>query len=173
MMKILTVFCLMASICTSSDFEEYAYTEPVPPSPYARFAKTGPAIVNGTRITATYYTAWVESPVAFLNEPIPEAAQTYFYGERLDENGNVIPHEPVVLKDFILGEPVYSLDGTKCIITIAARHGLMYRTLFVTEQDMAVWEQYLSAYGYPQETWLDRDQMLALRNSAAYMEIEQ
>jgi len=173
MMKILTVFCLMASICAANEIEEYAYTEPAPPSPYARFAKSGPALVNGRRITVTYYRAWAECPVEFLNEEIPQEALTYFYGERMDEEGSVIPHDPLILKDFILGKPIYSKNGTKCIITVAARNGLMYRTMYVTEQDIAVWEQYLTAYGYPSSTWLDKDQMLALRNSAAYMGVEE
>jgi hypothetical protein len=168
MMKILTVFCLMASICAANDFEEYAYTEPAPPSPYARFAKTGPALVNGRRITVTYYRAWAECPVEFLNEEIPQEALTYFYGKRLDEAGTVIPHDLLILKDFILGKPIYSKDGTKCIITLAARNGIMYRTMYVTEQDMAVWDQYLTGYDRPSTTWLDEDQREALLETEDY-----
>ena len=154
MKRLLTIVLLTAAICSAAD--------------YSRFAQTGPALVNGERIMATYYTAWVESPVAFLNEPIPEAAQVYFYGQRTDEEGNPIAHDPLILKDFILGTPAYSLDGTKCIITIAARNGLMYRTMFVTEQDMAVWEQYLTAYGFDSSKWLTTDEFFDLLNSPAY-----
>jgi hypothetical protein len=158
MKKLLTIVLLTAAICSAGDYD--------------RFAKTGMALVNGERIIATYYKAWAECPVEFLNEEIPQEALTYFYGERTDEEGTVIPHDPLILKDFILGEPIYSIDRTKCIITLAARNGLMYRTMYVTEQDMAVWDQYLTGYDRPSTTWLDEDQRGALLETEDYKQEE-
>jgi hypothetical protein len=159
MKKLLTIVFLTAGICSAGDYD--------------RFAKTGRALVNGVRQEVTYYRAWAECTVEFLNESIPQEALAYFYGERVDEEGGAVAHEPVTLKDFILGEPIYSIDGTTCIITLAARNGLMYRTMFVTEQDMAVWDQYLTGYDRPSRTWLDEDQRAALLESDAYRRDEE
>jgi hypothetical protein len=158
MKKLLTIVLLTAAICSAGDYD--------------RFAKTGMALVNGERQEVTYYRAWAECPVEFLNEEIPQEALTYFYGEHTDEEGNAIAHEPLILKDFILGKPIYSKAGTKCIITLAARNGIMYRTMYVTEQDVAVWDQYLSGYGYPSSTWLDEDQREALLETEDYKQEE-
>jgi hypothetical protein len=159
MKKLLAIVLLTAGICSGADYD--------------RFAKTGMALVNGERQEVTYYRAWAECPVAFLDESIPQEALTYFYGERTDEEGNVIPHDPLILKDFILGEPIYSKDGTKCIITLAARNGLMYRTMYVTEQDMLVWDQYLTGYDRPFTTWLDEDQREVLLEMDDYRRDEE
>jgi hypothetical protein len=154
MKKIIAIVLLTATICSGAD--------------YSRFEKQGMAMVSGERVWSTWHIAHAECGVEMLDVQVPQEAQDYFYGMRTDEQGNAIPHEPLVLRDFILGTPAYSLDGTMCIISIAARHGPMYRSMFVTEQDMMVWDGYLTSYGFPSTAWLDTAQRAELLMSERY-----
>jgi hypothetical protein len=127
---------------------------------YSRFVR----VVNGIEVAY----GWVECPVEMLDEPIPNEAQIYVFGARTDEQGNVIPHEPKTLREFVLGYPAMSLDGTTAVIAVGARHAHMYRTSAVGTNDFAVWDSYLSAYGFDSSKWLDSEQYRDLLMSERY-----
>jgi hypothetical protein len=144
--KLLAIILLMSAICSGAD--------------YSRFVRTANGIEVGY--------AWAECPVEMLNEPIPEAAMVYMYGQRTDEQGNAIPHDPLTLRGFVLGYPVMSLDSTTCIIAVAARSDVMYRISAVSTNDLAVWDGYLTAYGYDSSKWLTMEQYQTMMQSERY-----
>lgn len=91
-----------------------------------------------------HFIAYVEAPVEFLDTPIPAEAK---WG--LNPNGT-----SRILRNFTL-HYVVSLDGTKCMIMLAAKKSdnATSREKGVTEKDFKEWQQFLTPYGYPSSTW--------------------
>ena len=114
--------------------------------------------------------AFVECPVEFLDTPIPQPALDMVYGVSADEEGNETHRvTEKVLKDFTL-QTAMSLDCTKAIVLLGAREFEVGRMEAVNADDLASWEAYLTPYGFDSSKWLSREQALALKPGAAYME---
>jgi hypothetical protein len=61
-----------------------------------------------------------------------------------------------------------SLDGTKCVISIAAMQIPYWRQKAVTEADLDEWEAYLDAYGYTMDKWLNASECAILLGTSDY-----
>ena len=104
--------------------------------------------------------AFLEVPVAFLDETIPEGANWSAKGtEEEPEQKNV--------GEYTLGK-IYSNDGTNVIITIAAMQAETYRTPVLTYNDLQDWETWLDTKGYTIDDWLTIDERNALLATEAY-----
>lgn len=104
--------------------------------------------------------AFLEVPVAFLDETIPEGANWSAKGtEEEPEQKNV--------GEYTLGK-IYSNDGTNVIITIAAMQAETYRTPALTYNDLQDWETWLDTKGYTIDDWLTIDERNALLATEAY-----
>ena len=96
--------------------------------------------------------AFLEVPVSFLNEVIPEGAN---WSAKEDGQKNV--------GEYSLGK-IYSTDNSKVIITLAAMEAETYRTPALTYDDLQDWETWLNTKEYTIEDFLtiaDRATLLA------------
>ena len=108
--------------------------------------------------------AYLEVPVAFLDETIPEGANWSAKGtEEEPEQKNV--------GEYTLNKQV-SLDGTKVIIALAAMEAETYRTPAVTYDDLQDWETWLDTKSYSINDWLTIAERRTLMASEAYAEEE-
>lgn len=120
--------------------------------------------VNGYEVSY----AFCECDIAMLAEQIPQAALDYVYGVSVDEEGNTTHNKTnVKLKDFTLRYWI-SLDGTKAIVLLAAREFDVGRILPVGLEQIQMWEQYLTPYGYTFDKWLTKSQALDKINGIEY-----
>jgi len=102
--------------------------------------------------------AYLEVPVAFLLETIPEGA-----------NWSSAAGVQKTLGDYTLGK-TFSLDSTKVIIALAAMEALTYRTPAVTYNDLDDWNTWLTGKGYTMADWLTSQQCKERTASADYKE---
>ena len=96
--------------------------------------------------------AFLEVPVSFLNEVIPEGAN---WSTKEDGQKNV--------GEYSIGK-IYSTDNSKVIISLAAMEAENYRTPALTYDDLQDWETWLNTKGYTIEDFLtiaDRAALLA------------
>jgi len=108
--------------------------------------------------------AYLEVPVAFLDETIPEGANWSAKGtEEEPEQKNV--------GEYTLNKQV-SLDGTKVIIALAAMEAETYRTPALTYDDLQDWETWLDTKSYSINDWLTIAERRTLMASEAYAEEE-
>ena len=104
--------------------------------------------------------AYLEVPVAFLDETIPEGANWSAKGtEEEPEQKNV--------GEYTLGK-IYSNDGTNVIITLAAMQAQTYRTPALTYNDLQDWETWLDTKGYTIDDWLTVAERRTLLATEAY-----
>ena len=104
--------------------------------------------------------AYLEVPVAFLDETIPEGANWSTKGD--GENT-----EQKTVSEYTLSKQV-SLDGTKVIIALAAMEADTYRTFAVTYDDLQDWETWLDTKEYTIDNWLTIAERNTLLASEAY-----
>lgn len=100
--------------------------------------------------------AFLEVPIAFLDELIPEGANW-----SAKEDGQKTVGEYSIQRQT-------SLDGTKVIIELAAMEAETYRTPALTYDDLQDWESWLDTKGYTIDNWLTMEETLALFASTAY-----
>jgi len=101
--------------------------------------------------------AYLEVPIAFLNEEIPEGANW-----SAKEDGQKTVGE-YTLRKFI------SLDNTKAVIALAAMEAPTYRTPSLTYDDLQDWETWLATKNYNINQFLTISQRNSLLESAAYL----
>ena len=89
--------------------------------------------------------AFVDAPATVLTNIIPQAARERVSGQMLDEDGNVIPYEPITLDKFAISHVTYS---NRVILTLSARFGNCYRTRYTNKDDLKAWDYYLTPFGY-------------------------
>jgi len=104
--------------------------------------------------------AFLEVPVAFLNEVIPEGAN---WSDKGDEEN---PEQKNV-GEYTLGK-IYSLDNTKVIITIGATRSVGFRGRSVNYDDVQDWETWLNTKGYTIDDWLTIEERNSLLATEAY-----
>ncbi len=104
--------------------------------------------------------AYLEVPVAFLEETIPE-------GANWSAKGTEEEPEQKTLGEYTLNKQV-SLDGTKVIIALAAMQAETYRTPALTYDDLQDWETWLDTKGYTIDSWLTIAERATLLASEAY-----
>jgi len=104
--------------------------------------------------------AFLEVPVAFLNEVIPEGAN---WSDKGDEEN---PEQKNV-GEYTLGK-IYSLDNTKVIITIGATRSVGFRGRSVNYDDVQDWETWLDTKGYTIDDWLTIEERNSLLATEAY-----
>ncbi len=104
--------------------------------------------------------AYLEVPVAFLDETIPE-------GANWSAKGTEEEPEQKTLGEYTLNKQV-SLDGTKVIIALAAMQAETYRTPALTYDDLQDWETWLATKGYNIDSWLTIAERANLLASEAY-----
>ena len=104
--------------------------------------------------------AYLEVPVAFLDETIPEGA-----------NWSAKEDGQKTVGEYTLNRQV-SLDGTKVIIALAAMEAETYRTPAVTYDDLQDWETWLDTKSYSINDWLTIAERRTLMASEAYAEEE-
>jgi len=128
---------------------------------YERFKRT-----TSTGVDVWY--AFVECPVAMLDEQIPQSVLDGIYGVTEDDEGNKTSNvTDLPLRDFSLKVDL-SLDGTKAIVNLGARYFDIGRWKAVNADDLADWDQYLTPYGFDSSKWIEREEYLEKRNSAEY-----
>ena len=104
--------------------------------------------------------AFLEVPVAFLDETIPEGANWSAKGtEEEPEQKNV--------GEYTLGK-IYSNDGTNVIITLAARQADTYRVRSINYDDLQDWETWLDTKGYTIDSWLTVAERNVLLKTSSY-----
>ena len=104
--------------------------------------------------------AYLEVPVAFLDETIPEGANWSAKGtEDEPEQKNV--------GEYTLGK-IYSIGNSKVIISLAAMQAETYRTPALTYDDLQDWETWLDTKGYTIDNWLTIAERATLLNSEVY-----
>lgn len=104
--------------------------------------------------------AYLEVPVVFLEETIPE-------GANWSAKGTEEEPEQKTLGEYTLNKQV-SLDGTKVIIALAAMQAETYRTPALTYDDLQDWETWLDTKGYTIDNWLTIAERATLLASEAY-----
>ena len=104
--------------------------------------------------------AYLEVPVAFLDETIPEGA-----------NWSAKEDGQKTVGEYTLNRQV-SLDGVKVIIALAAMEAETYRTPAVTYDDLQDWETWLDTKSYSINDWLTIAERRTLMASEAYAEEE-
>ena len=100
--------------------------------------------------------AFLETPVSFLNEEIPEGANWSYKGS-YDE-----PKQKT-LDEYTINKAI-SKDETKVIFALCAMESLNYRTTSLTYGDLQDWETWLNTKGYSIDDFLtiaDRNTLLA------------
>lgn len=100
--------------------------------------------------------AFLEVPVAFLDEPIPEGA-----------NWSAKEDGQKTVGEYTLNRQT-SIDGTKVIIALAAMEADTYRTPAVTYDDLQDWETWLDTKSYSINDWLTMGERETIIASAAY-----
>ena len=108
--------------------------------------------------------AYLEVPVAFLDETIPE-------GANWSAKGTEEEPEQKTVGEYTLNKQV-SLDGTKVIIALAAMEAETYRTPALTYDDLQDWETWLDTKSYSINDWLTIAERRTLMASEAYAEEE-
>ena len=104
--------------------------------------------------------AFLEVPVAFLDEVIPEGAN---WSDKGDEEN---PEQKNV-GEYTLGK-IYSLNNTKVIITIGATRSVGFRGRSVNYDDVQDWETWLDTKGYTIDNFLTIAERATLLASEAY-----
>ena len=104
--------------------------------------------------------AYLEVPVAFLDETIPE-------GANWSNKGTEDEPEQKNVGEYTLGK-IYSNDGTNVIITLGARQGDTYRVRAVNYNDLQDWETWLDTKGYTINNWLTIAERATLLATEAY-----
>ena len=107
--------------------------------------------------------AFLELPVAMLEQQMPDYAN--WAVEATDEEG--VPTEIKTLGEYTLSK-IFSIDGTKVIIALAAMEAETYRTPALTYDDLQDWEDWFDLLGYTIDSWLTIDQRNTLLNSEEY-----
>ncbi len=107
--------------------------------------------------------AFLELPVAMLEQQMPDYAN--WAVEATDEDGN--PTEIKTLGEYTLSK-IFSIDGTKVIIALAAMEAETYRTPALTYDDLQDWETWLDTKGYTIDSWLTIAERATLLASEAY-----
>ena len=95
--------------------------------------------------------AFLETPVSFLNEEIPEGA-----------NWSAKEDGQKTLDEYTISKAV-SKDGTKVIFALCAMQEPTYRTPSLTYNDLQDWETWLDTKGYSIDNFLtiaDRNTLL-------------
>jgi len=100
--------------------------------------------------------AFLEVPVAFLDELIPEGAN---WSAKEDGQKNV--------GEYSIGKN-YSTDNSKVIISLSAMEADTYRTPAVTYDDLQDWETWLDTKEYTIDNWLTIAEQNTLLASKAY-----
>jgi hypothetical protein len=104
--------------------------------------------------------AYLEVPVALLDETIPE-------GANWSAKGTEDEPEQKTLGEYTLNKHV-SLDGTKVIIALAAMQAETYRTPALTYDDLQDWETWFDTKGYTIDSWLTIAERATLFASEVY-----
>ena len=104
--------------------------------------------------------AFLEVPVAFLDETMPE-------GANWSDKGTEEEPEQKNVGEYTLGK-IYSNDGTNVIITLGARQADTYRVRPVNYDDLQDWQTWLETKGYEFADWLTIDERNALLDTEAY-----
>ena len=107
--------------------------------------------------------AFLELPVAMLEQQMPDYAN--WAVEETDEEG--VPTEIKTLGEYTLSK-IFSIDGTKVIIALAAMEAETYRTPALTYDDLQDWETWLDTKGYTIDNWLTIAERATLLASEAY-----
>ena len=101
--------------------------------------------------------AFLEVPVAFLDETIPVGAN---WSTKVDETQKNVG-------EYTLGK-IYSNDNTNVIITLGARQDDIYRFRAVDYDDLQDWETWLDTKGYTIDDWLTVAERRTLLATEAY-----
>ena len=146
-MKRLILFCsLIASLCSAGEFDRFHYVHP-----------------SGLDAVA----AWAECPVSMLNELIPAEAPKSTVVLTADEEGTPLTTRQKTLEEYVFSVQ-RSLDGSTAIIRLCAIDGATYRTVGVTDEDLALWEAFLASYGSTPEQWFNQAEYLEKIRSTEY-----
>lgn len=100
---------------------------------------------------------YLEVPVAFLNEEIPE-----------DANWSAKEDGQKTVGEYSIYQQV-SLDGSKVVIALCAMEAPTYRQPILTYDDIQDWETWLNTKGYTIENFLTLTERNTLLESAAYL----
>ena len=100
--------------------------------------------------------AFLEVPVAFLDELIPEGA-----------NWSTKEDGQKTVGEYSIGK-IYSINNSKVIISLAAMQAETYRTPALTYNDLQDWETWLDTKGYTIDNWLTIAERATLLNSEVY-----
>ena len=104
--------------------------------------------------------AYLEVPVAFLDETIPE-------GANWSNKGTEDEPEQKNVGEYTLGK-IYSIDNSNVIISLAAMQAERYRTPALTYNDLQDWETWLDTKGYTINNWLTIAERATLLATEAY-----
>lgn len=114
--------------------------------------------------------AFIEMPSENLDTLIPEGAKWGSKNEVYGEDGELISSEQKIVNEFIIHK-VDSLDGSACIIMLAAQQAPAYRYKGVTETDLDDWALYGEAvWNITSEDWLNVEEYRTLISGADYSE---
>ena len=105
--------------------------------------------------------AWVECPVALLDELIPADAQVIVFGESHE-------YDPTMTLRDLSMEVVISNDETMALVRIAAKDLPTGRSDYVNAQHLSIWLGYLTPYSFTLDTWLDETEWDARLKSSDY-----
>jgi len=119
--------------------------------------ETEPHKYNEFRHTNGVPYAFLEVPVAFLDETIPVGANWSAKEDETQKN----------VGEYTLGK-IYSNDDTNVIIALAARQADTYRVRPVNYDDLQDWETWLDTKGYTIDDWLTITERRTLLATEAY-----
>lgn len=118
--------------------------------------------------------AFLEMPIEALETLIPEGAKWGSKNEVYDEEGELVSSEQKIVDEFIMHKTV-SIDGSKCMILLAAMERPCHRMKGVSESDLDDWAAYGEAvWGKTEADWMNVSEMqeLLLTENYAIDEIE-
>lgn len=87
--------------------------------------------------------AFVECDTALLDTPIPVGIK---WSAKADGTQKT-------LREFIFTHMTYDFGNGRTVFLLASKEAPDYRNDGATVEDLQLWEQYLTAYGYPSDVW--------------------
>ena len=94
--------------------------------------------------------AFVTCPVALLDEPIPAGAHPW--GQVVTVEDGITNTVQKTVREFVIFLRDNG-DGT-AVVKLSAKQGAYGRMKPVTVEDLALWNAYLTGYGFDMSTWM-------------------